>query len=177
MENTAIQHPPRTLMEVYRILPEGTWVQLVENELMIRPTPLVIHQEMLGKIIAEIYGHLKDNPIGEVILGPFDTYIDEYNAYQPDILYVRNENKDLIKEDGLYGTPDLVVEILDPPMAKYDLYEKKNVYERSGVKEYWIVDPKSKEVEGYFLENGSFGESLIDKGKIHSRLLDQEFSF
>jgi len=50
----------------------------------------------------------------------------------------------------LHGAPDLVIEILSPPTAKYDLEDKKDVYERYGVKEYWAVDPVSKQI--YFFK-------------------------
>jgi len=72
--------------------------------------------------------------LGTVRYAPYDVYLDDKNAFQPDILFVRKENMHLIEEDGLYGAPDLVIEILSPSNSKYDLKVKKEVYERYGVK-------------------------------------------
>ena len=74
--------------------------------------------------------------------------------YVPDGVVVCNPEQ--VKEDGIYGPPDLVVEILSPSTAKYDRGHKKDVYESAGVREYWIVDPVHKSVEQYLLEEGRF---------------------
>ena len=63
---------------------------------------------------------------------------------------------DKIKSDGVHGAPDLVVEVLSPSTVKNDRAHKKDVYERCGVREYWIVNPADKTVEQYFLQNGKF---------------------
>lgn len=72
------------------------------------------------------------------------------------------------------GVPDLVIEILSESTAYYDLRHKKNVYEKTGVKEYWIVDPIEKSIEVY--ENTSEGFRLfmrvVEKGRINSKLLE-----
>lgn len=83
----------------------------------------------------------------------------------------------LIKKGSLYGAPDLVIELLSPSTAKFDLEEKKDVYERCGVKEYWIVNPAIKSVQGYFLTNDLFEEIANNKSIIRSRLLNTEFRF
>ncbi|HLT93063.1 MAG TPA: Uma2 family endonuclease [Membranihabitans sp.] len=80
-------------------------------------------------------------------------------------------------QDGFHGAPSLVIELLSPGTAHYDLHEKKFVYERHGVQEYWIVDPDTKEVDGYFLENAKYGEAVRLNGTITSRLLGQDFDF
>lgn len=92
-------------------------------------------------------------------------------------MYISNENLHKIKKDGLHGAPDLVIEILSPSTAKYDKNQKKVVYERHGVKEYWIVDPETKEVQGFFLKDGAFGSPITLKGKIASRVLSHDFQF
>lgn len=65
-------------------------------------------------------------------------------------------NRDIIKPDGVHGVPDLIVEILSPGTAKYDKGYKKDIYEKYGVKEYWIVDPVNKSIEVYLLEDFKF---------------------
>ena len=165
------------MMEVFKSLPEGTLVQLIENNLVMSPAPTYRHQDILNIINNKIFNFVSKNNLGKVQIASLDVYLDEKNAFQPDIIFISNDNMEIIQKNGLHGAPDLVIELLSPSTAKYDRNEKKDVYERSGVKEYWIVDPESKEVEGYILEGGLYGKPIIDRGKIHSPLLDQEFPF
>lgn len=177
MNDTLVQSPPRTLMEVFKRLPEGTLIQLIENQLVMTPAPLLRHQRLLNKINFELLKVVAKNRLGEVFVAPLDVYLDDTNAYQPDIIFISKDNKGIIHDDGLHGAPDLVIELLSPSTARYDLQEKKYVYERSGVLEYWIVDPANKEVEGYFLEDGCYGDPIKAKGLIQSKILDQSFTF
>lgn len=178
MASTTIQAPPRTMMEVFKSLPEGTPVQLIENTLVMSPSPIVRHQRIHREIFGSLIIFLKQNPLGEVLGAPLDVYLDDKNVFQPDIIFINKDNMGIIQEDGfIYGAPDLVIELLSPSTAKYDFNQKKDVYERSGVKEYWIVDPENKEVMGYSLDEGSYGEPVTDQGVIRSRLLDHLIQF
>src|SRR5690606_690233 len=110
--------------------------------------------------------YLESNPIGELRIAPYDVHLDEENVFQPDIIFIKNDNLSKIEQNGFYGAPSLVIELLSPGTARYDRYQKKVVYERSGVQEYWIVDPDTKEVEGYCLENAKYGEAVRLNGTI-----------
>ena len=81
-----------------------------------------------------------------------DAHLDEKNTLVPDVLIVCDRNK--IKPNGIDGAPDLVVEVLSPATASRDKGIKKSVYERAGVQEYWIVDPESKSIDVYQLQDG-----------------------
>ena len=81
------------------------------------------------------------------------------------------------EEDGIYGAPDLIIELLSPGTAKCDKNKKKEVYERTGVKEYWIVDPVDKSVTGYFLEKEKFIILETTSAVIQSKLLKASLSF
>jgi len=73
-----------------------------------------------------------------------------YDVVQPDICVICDLSK--IDEKGCIGAPDLVVEVLSPSTLKYDWNYKFNLYERAGVREYWIVDPKPKKVNVFLLQ-------------------------
>ncbi|MCX7636908.1 MAG: Uma2 family endonuclease [Cyclobacteriaceae bacterium] len=73
--------------------------------------------------------------------------------------------------------PDLIIEILSPGNRQFDEVLKKALYEKFGVKEYWIIDPDTLKAEGYFYQNQHFIPLGIFSGKISSRLLDHDFSF
>lgn len=171
------QPPPRTIREVFDALPEGTLAQLIENHLVMSPSPTDSHQKVLNRINFLMLTFLEDNPIGEIRIAPYNVHLDAENVFQPDIVFVLADNLSKIHENGLHGAPDLVVELLSPGTSKYDLNQKKDAYERHGVQEYWIVKPTTKEVQGYFLNDGVFELMHEATGIIHSRLLDRKFNF
>ncbi len=145
--------PPRTGMEAFKLMPEGTYCQLINDVLIMSPAPTTPHARIQGKIYSILNNCVGQNQTGEVFFAPVDVYLNQKNAFQPDIFYIENESKDIIKESGVYGAPDLVIEILSKGNRKTDLIKKKNVYEAAGVKEYWVVDPQTKWCEGFILEN------------------------
>ena len=65
-------------------------------------------------------------------------------------------DRDKLKPDGVHGAPDLVVEVLSPSTGRYDKGHKKDVYEKHGVREYWIVSPGDLSIEQHVLEDGRF---------------------
>jgi len=79
-------------------------------------------------------------------------FLSNTNVFQPDIVFVANNNLPIINwNKGIAGSPDLVIEVLLKGNRKTDLTEKKLVYEQSGVKEYWVIDPETKWCEGFKL--------------------------
>ena len=177
MKKMAVLNPPRTMFEVFESLPEGTLCQLINNNLVMSPAPSEMHQTILLEIAGEIRNYLKKNNLGVVKISPYDVYFSRRNVYQPDIIFVAKENVKNIRENGLHGAPDLVVEVLSPATAKYDLEDKKDVYERYGVKEYWAVDPVSKQVYFFKLLNDEYIEVETEKGVIKSALLNTGIKF
>src|SRR2546421_4941537 len=116
--------PPRTMLEVYKSLPEGTLCQLINNQIIMSPSPLDIHQKILGKIFVALVNLVESNKSGEVRIAPYDVYFNKKNVYQPDIVFISNDNIHKIEKDGLHGAPDIVIEVLSPSTAKYDLEDK-----------------------------------------------------
>ncbi len=153
----------RYTIEDYEKLPEGSPYQLIEGELIMSPAPAPEHQEVSINLSYKLYNVVKKTKRGKVLYAPVDVYLDQENAYQPDIVVVLEGSRAKITQRGIEGPPDIVVEILSPSTAYYDLLEKKEVYERSGVKEYWIVDPKRKTFEIY--TNSQEGFKLLSKAK------------
>ena len=111
----------------------------------------------VNKIVKEnkLYEELKQK-LGEVYYVPIDVYLEEEETYQPDIIFISKEKSEIVKEDKIEGSPDLIIEILSPSTAYYDLVHKKEIYAKHGVKEYWIVDPMKKKIEVYENKNGEF---------------------
>jgi Uma2 family endonuclease len=83
----------------------------------------------------------------------------------------------LIRRDTIHGVPDLLVEILSPGNKDFDLIKKKDLYERFGVKEYWIVDPDTKLALCYQIQAGKYEKAGEEIGTIKSPLLKLEITF
>lgn len=131
-----------------------------------------LREEIIGgKVVMMASPSMNHNRVSGNIHTIFDVYLEgrqcepcqdgtalylEENAeeYRPDMMVVCDPEK--VKRKGVYGAPDLVVEVLSPSTARYDRGRKKDVYEAHGVREYWIVEPATKTVEQYVLESGRF---------------------
>lgn len=177
MMKPTLDSPPRTLMEVYKSLPEGTLVELIENQLFMSPSPSYNHQDVLIEIASSLRILVKRS--GKVVVAPFDVYLDEQsNAVQPDITVILSTNKGIISDSGhFHGTPDLIIEILSKGNKDHDKVKKKALYERFGVKEYWMVDPETKLATGLTLKNLKYEPISEQIGKISFLLLNTEISF
>lgn len=158
----------------YKLLPEGSPYQLIEGKLVMTPAPNPFHQIISANLFKTISKFTDEKGAGLTLYSPVDIYLDEENAFQPDIVFISKHRRDIIKDDGIHGAPELVVEILSPSTAYYDIKKKYKIYERSGVKEYWIVDPEMKSVEIYALgAQGAFTltTTLTEKGAAKSGIL------
>ena len=172
-----LERPPRTIMEVFRMLPEGTLAELIDGIIYMSPSPFTNHQRIISKLLGKMFQYIEERQSGEIFVAPFDVYLDEHsNAVQPDIIFVAKENEGIIK-DHIHGVPDLLIELLSPGNKSHDTVRKKNLYEKFGVKEYWIIDPETKESIGYSLEGKKYKEFSRSIGQIMSPLLGERFIF
>ena len=158
----------------YAKLPEGAPYQLIGGQLIMTPSPTTYHQKIskrLGFLIYE-YAEVK-NKLGEVYVAPLDVYLEEEETYQPDIIFIAQERLPIIKKEKVEVAPDLVVEILSPSTAYYDLKHKKTIYGKHGVREYWIVDPVEKSIEVYENKAGELllAAQAIKEGKVISQIV------
>lgn len=118
------------------------------------PAPTIRHQKLITQIWYHL--HLSCHPQGTFLVAPVDVHLDENNIFQPDVIFVSNENEAIIKETHIEGAPDLIVEILSPSTSVNDKSRKKTQYERHGVKEYWIADPIHSTIDQFILEKRVF---------------------
>ena len=159
----------------YLDLPEdGNRYEVINGDLIMVPGPNTDHQNVSGNLEFELRMFVKKHQIGKVYDAPYDVVLSENNVFQPDIMFVSNENSKIIKEKNITGAPDLIMEISSPATGYYDLTEKKEIYAEFGVKEYWIVDPKKQWVEIYTNETKKFKseQRLETSGILKSRVLD-----
>lgn len=174
---TGYIRPPRTMLEVYQSLPEGTLAQLINNQIFMSPSPTNSHQKVLDSIYRQLGNFVEENGLGETRVAPFDVYLNRRNAYQPDIIFIASENLHKLRESGFYGAPDLVIEILSPGTWRFDKEDKRDEYERCGVKEYWMVEPRERTTEGFLLQNGEYTLLPSETGKITLQLFPLQLTF
>ena len=128
--------------------------------------PRLIHQRISGKIFHQIYTFLQGKNC-EVFTAPFDVRLpvsskdlDKIDTVvQPDLCVVCDPEK--LDELGCVGAPDLIIEILSPGNNKKELQLKYEVYEASGVKEYWVIHPDERTLLIYTLERGTYQPSRL----------------
>ena len=136
---------PKLTYEDYASLPDDERYELIDGELMPMPSPKVIHQLLIFSIGSPLREFVIRLSLGKVIPSPIDVILSDFNIVQPDIIFVSNARSHII-DDYIHGAPDLVVEILSPSTADYDRTVKRELYERYGVPEYWLVDPYAKTI-------------------------------
>ncbi len=160
--------------EDYMMLEEGAPFQLINHDLVMSPSPIPLHSLIVFELseIIVLY-NIQAGKKGQWMYAPTDIKFDEGNVLQPDILYFIEERKPDFIKDRIEVAPDLVIEILSPSNAYYDLRQKKDIYEKYDVKEYIIVDPIAKTVELYALKDSVY--YLHQKAKegdtLHSLIL------
>ena len=132
-------------------VPGGARYQLIDGELIEMSGASDSHQVFALRCGSALLIQTDDLGIGEVRIAPYDVHIDEFNTYQPDLLFVSNGRRQIFDRNGqgIAGAPDVVVEILSDSTRRRDLAEKLPVYLRAGVREVVIVDLEARTVAVY----------------------------
>lgn len=158
----------------YMLLEEGAPFQLINYDLIMSPSPNLYHQITSIKLTKFFLFFLeKTNNKGLFLTAPMDVKLDEGNVFQPDLIYISENRKAEILKERIEGAPDLIIEILSPSNGYYDLRQKKDVYEKHGVKEYIIIDPMQQNVDVFVLINEVYAldQKVYQSGSFHSTVL------
>ena len=147
---------------------DGKRYELIDGQVYIlAPAPSPEHQRISGELYRQISNYLLDKEC-QVFAAPFDVRLPEgeerdeeiLTIVQPDILVVCDKSK--LDQRGLKGAPDMVIEIVSPSTAGRDRGVKRDLYERNGVREYWLVDYSNKTIEVYLLNEGNrYGKPVV----------------
>ena len=145
----------------YLLFPEdGQRHQLIDGEHVVTPAPRLRHQLAVGNLYVMLAVFVREHRLGRVVLSPMDAILSEHDVVQPDVLFVRTGNEAIL-QDWVRGAPDLVVEVLSPSTRRLDEIRKRDVYERFGIAEYWLVDPDAQAIKVYRLAGGSYGRGVL----------------
>lgn len=140
--------------EDYWNLPKGERAELIEGQLYYMAPPSRIHQKLIGELYHTIKKHIESqNGLCEIYFAPFAVNLDanDQNWVEPDISVICDPDK--LTDRGCTGAPDFIIEIVSSGSCKMDYIIKSRLYFESGVREYWIVDPKKEQTTIYQYEN------------------------
>ena len=140
----------------YMKTPDDIRYELIGGELLMTPAPVPRHQKISREIEYELMKFAKEKKTGEVFYAPCDVYLDEENVVQPDLFFISKERTGIIGEKNIQGAPDLVIEIISESNAYRDLVQKKRLYAKCGIKEYWIVIPEEETIEVYIIKDSAY---------------------
>ncbi len=140
---------------------DGKRHELIDGEHIMAPAPETKHQDTAGNLFALLRAFVRQNKLGRVFVAPVDVVFSEYDVIEPDIVFVSRTHQQIVTKANLRGAPDLVVEILSPSTKEIDRKTKFKLYEKYGVREYWIIDPDAETIEIYALR--AAGYALLQK--------------
>jgi Uma2 family endonuclease len=154
-----LRHTPRFSYSDYLTWTDETRWELIAGEAYAMvPAPTTRHQSVQGNLFGLLFNHFRGKGC-RPFHSPTDVKLSDHDVVQPDLLVVCDPKK--IGEAAILGAPDLVIEILSPTSEARDRREKRQLYENSGVAEYWIVSPYGF-VELYRRgEDGRYGAPLL----------------
>ena len=128
---------------------DGRRHELIDGEHYVTPSPNTKHQRISMKLALAFGRYLEHHSIGEIFSAPFDVVFSALDVVEPDLLYISRERWQILTDQHVRGAPDLAVEILSPGTRTTDEIKKRNLYERFGVREYWVVDPELDKIKVY----------------------------
>ncbi|MBF0458446.1 MAG: Uma2 family endonuclease [Nitrospirae bacterium] len=149
--------------------------EIINGEEVMTPSPLWKHQIICDNLQDIIRQHVKQKGLGRLSSSPLDViFEDGLNRIQPDLLFIRKENMPDVITDWVRVIPDMICEIVSPGTFWRDTTDKKEIYEKYGVPEYWVVIPALEIVEVLIIEEGkyklySYAES---EGVVKSKVID-----
>ena len=171
---TATETGIRHTYKDYCATPDDERYELINGNLMMVPAPNMKHQRVLTRLARKVGNFTEEHRLGEVYVPAFDVVLSDSDVVQPDVLFISRAREHRLTDKNLRGAPDLAVEILSPSTADVDLGYKRDLYERHGVVEYWIVDPNAETIAIHRQRDGrlELAETFGRHDTLRSALLD-----
>lgn len=135
---------------------DGRRHEIIDGDHYTTPAPSTSHQTVSKRLLYQLYTQIELAGLGLVFDAPVDVQLTEHDIVQPDLVVVLAGRTQMIAPTKINGVPDLVVEILSASTAANDTTLKKQLYERTGVAEYWIADPDNQRLERFRLVDGVY---------------------
>ena len=155
--SASIQKPRKLNYDDYAKIPQdGMRHEIIDGVHFVNAAPSTVHQHVSKRLQYQLYTKIELAGLGVLFNAPVDVQFSEFDVVQPDLVIVLNENVRKITPTKIKVAPNLVVEILSPSTTELDHTLKKELYERFGVQEYWIVDPFEQSLAQWVLTAGKY---------------------
>lgn len=135
---------------------DGNRWEVLDGVMVCEPPPGIPHQLVSGNLYFLLEGYVRSSRMGVVFGTPVGVVLSQENVVEPDLVFIPADALHILTDKIVRGAPALAVEILSPGTRRRDRLVKREIYERFGVREYWIVDPEGKTVEVFALEEGKY---------------------
>ncbi|HEY0173833.1 MAG TPA: Uma2 family endonuclease [Pyrinomonadaceae bacterium] len=138
----------RASIEEFWSLPESVLpTEYIDGEIIMAPAPTVLHQLVKGNIYAALRAFVEGTGAGWIFDAPLDVVMPTGEVVQPDVFLLNaRQTKRVRRAKRVEEVPPFLVEILSPGSVKHDTVRKREVYEKNGVREYWVVDVDERTV-------------------------------
>ncbi len=158
----------------YANLPDSPRCELIQGNFYVPPSPAIPHQFLAFELAKRLDVPAREAG-GYVFMAPLDVRLADHSIVQPDVIYVSAARRGILgdRKGWIEGAPDLLIEILSPGTARRDRVQKLDLYARSGIAEYWIVEPAERQIQFLVNENGRFVVALPDGSVYRSGVLPE----
>jgi Uma2 family endonuclease len=156
---------PKVTYEEYASWPDdGRRYEILDGEAVEVSSPGSDHQDVVPNLREQVKAFLRRNRAGRSFVAPLDVVLETHWIVQPDVLAVRRENLRIVGKKAVRGVPDLVAEVLSPNTEDRDRGIKRDLYERVGVRELWLVDVDARALWQFAREGTGFREVGVHRG-------------
>lgn len=151
-----------TYEDYLRLPDDGNRYEIIDGVLYVTNAPNYDHQFTVSEFHLQLGSWVKERKLGIVLTAPFEIHLSGIvKPVQPDVFFITAEHQPRPGDKFFEGAPDLIVEVISPASVRLDRVVKLNAYERSGVREYWLADPRTRFVEVYTLSPESSEYTLL----------------
>jgi len=145
-----------TYRDLWHTPDDGNRWEIIGGEVFVTPAPFVPHQQVVFNLASLLRAHARTHRLGQVLIAPVAVVLERPSGVQPDVMFVSRARRGIIQEKGIFGAPDLIVEVTSPSTAARDRGMKLDLYARVGVRCYWLVDPKRGTLRALRLEGDRY---------------------
>ena len=139
---------------------DGKRYEVLEGDLIVSPSPKWKHQRVAHRLHTFLT-RWEDHGYGSVCPAPMDVVLSDRDVVEPDLLFIATDRMGIVTEENVRGAPDLVVEVISEGSRHRDVITKRHIYERNGVRFYWLVDPEEETVRVFELKEGAYGDPRV----------------
>lgn len=165
--NMALANERNYTAEYIEALPEDVRAEVLDGQLFFMAAPTRTHQKLMMFLAGTFWNYIREHKgVCEVYTAPLGVYLDDDTLLEPDVVVICDPEK--LDEKGCHGAPDFVAEIISPSTRSRDYLLKLNKYQKSGVREYWILDVNMNVVHVYnFEQEKMYSYRFTDQVPVH----------